>query len=134
MKVMPVTDTISDFLARVRNAGAAKHKTVDIPCSKIKLGIAKILKEQGYVKDYEKIDDGVQGLIRITLRYYRRDNAIKKMVRISKPGRRIYAPADKLPRVNNGLGIAVISTSKGVLTDKQARKFNVGGEVLCTIW
>lgn len=131
---MPVTDTISDFLTRVKNAGAAKHKTVEIPCSKIKLGIAKILKEEGYINDFEKIDDGVQGLIKVTMRYFKRENAIKKIRRISKPGRRIYAAADSLPRVNNGLGVAIISTSKGVLTDKQAKKFNVGGEVLCTIW
>lgn len=131
---MPVTDTISDFLTRIRNAGAAKHKTVEIPCSKIKLGIANILKEEGYISDFEKIDDGVQGSIKVTIRYYKRNNAIKKIIRISKPGRRVYASADKLPRVNNGLGIAIISTSKGVLTDKQAKKFNVGGEVLCTIW
>jgi small subunit ribosomal protein S8 len=131
---MPVTDTISDFLTRIRNAGAAKHKTVEIPCSKTKLGIAKILKEEGYISDFEKIEDGIQGSIKVTMRYYRSENAIKKVIRISKPGRRIYAAADNLPRVNNGLGIAIISTSKGVLTDKKAKKFNVGGEVLCTIW
>lgn len=131
---MPVTDKISDFLTRIRNAGAAKHKTVDIPCSNMKLELAKILKENGYIADYEKIDDNVQGTIRISLRYYRRDHAIKELIRISTPGRRFYVPADKLPRVRNGLGISIISTSRGVLSDKQARKLNVGGEVLCTIW
>jgi small subunit ribosomal protein S8 len=131
---MPVTDTIADFLARIRNAGAAKHKTVDIPGSKLKLAVAEILKEQGFISDVEVITEGPQTTLRVTLRYYRREPVIRKMIRISKPGRRIYAPADKLPRVKNGLGIAIISTSRGVLTDKSARKLNVGGEVLCTIW
>jgi small subunit ribosomal protein S8 len=131
---MAVTDTISDFLTRIRNAGQAKHKMVDIPCSKLKLGIAEIMKEQGYVSDYEKIDDGLQGVIRVHLRYFNREPAFRKLTRISKPGRRVYSPADQLPRVKNGLGIAIISTSKGVMTDKEARKQNVGGEVLCTIW
>lgn len=131
---MPVTDTIADFLTRIRNAGQAKHKTVDIPCSKLKLALAAILKDQGFVADFEKVDDGVQGVIRVSLRYYNRQPAFRELKRISKPGRRLYAPADKLPRVNNGLGIAIVSTSRGVMTDKQARKLNVGGEVLCTIW
>jgi small subunit ribosomal protein S8 len=131
---MPVTDTVSDFLTRIRNAGQAKHKTTSVPASKLKVAIAKILKEQGYISDYEFIDDGLQGNIQVTLRYYKREPAIKNMKKVSKPGRRIYAPADKIPRVKNGLGIAIISTSKGVMTDKQARIENVGGEVLCTIW
>lgn len=131
---MPVTDTIADFLARIRNAGAAKHKTVDIPGSKLKLAVAEILKEQGFISDVAVITEGPQTTLRVTLRYYRREPVIRKMIRVSKPGRRIYAPADKLPRVKNGLGIAIISTSRGVLTDKSARKLNVGGEVLCTIW
>lgn len=131
---MPVTDTISDFLTRIRNAGAARHKTVEAPCSNLKLAVASILKEQGYITDFEKVDDGVQGTIKVTMRYFNREPVIKKIIRVSKPGRRIYASADKLPRVKNGLGIAIISTSKGVMSDKQARKFNVGGEVLCTIW
>ncbi len=131
---MPVTDKIADFLTRIRNAGAAKHKTVDIPASRLKMDIASILKENGYIADFEKIDDSVQGTIRITLRYYQREHAIREMKRISKPGRRAYASADQLPRVRNGLGISIISTSKGVMSDKQARKYNVGGEVLCTIW
>jgi len=131
---MPVTDTISDFLTRIRNAGKAKHKTTEVPASKLKLAIAKILKEQGYINDYEFVDDGLQGKIVVKLRYYKRQSAIKEIRRVSKPGRRVYSPADKLPRVKNGLGIAIISTSRGVMTDKQARIENVGGEVLCTIW
>jgi len=131
---MPVTDTISDFLVRIKNAGIAKHKTVDVPFSKLKYSIARILKEQGFISDFEKIDDGVQGILRITLRYYQGQLVIKKFQRVSKPGRRVYAPVDKLPRVYNGLGLAIISTSKGVLTDKEAKKLNIGGEVLFTVW
>lgn len=131
---MPVTDKIADLLTRIRNAGAAKHKTVDIPASRLKMDIASILKEYGYIADFEKIDDSVQGTIRITLRYYQREHAIKEMIRISKPGRRVYASVDKLPRVRNGLGISIISTSKGVMSDKKARQNKLGGEVLCTIW
>ncbi|NLO19290.1 MAG: 30S ribosomal protein S8 [Ignavibacteria bacterium] len=131
---MPVTDSISDFLTRIRNAGNAKHKTVEIPYSNMKFSIARILKDQGYISDFEKIEDNIQGAIRITLRYYNRKNAILEMKRISKPGRRVYSSADKLPRVKNGLGIAIISTSHGIMTDKEARRSNFGGEVLCTIW
>lgn len=131
---MPVTDTISDFLTRIRNAGAAKHKTVDIPYSKMKFAIAGILKDQGYITDFFKIEDGVQGTIRITLRYYNREHAIKEIKRVSVPGRRLYSAVDKLPRVNNRLGIAVISTSSGIMTEKEAQKLNVGGEVLFTVW
>ncbi len=131
---MPVTDTVSDFLTRIRNAAQAKHKETEVPASKLKLAIAKILKEQGYISGYEFIDDNLQGKIVVTLRYYKREPAIKELKKVSKPGRRIYAPAGRLPRVKNGLGIAIISTSKGVMTDKQARVNNVGGEILCTIW
>lgn len=131
---MPVTDSIADFMTRIRNAGAANHKTVDIPHSKLKWAIAEILKDQGYIENCEEIPNEIQGTIRITLRYYNRQPAIKEFIRISKPGRRIYAPADKLPRIRNGLGTAIISTSKGVLADKQARKYNVGGEILCSVW
>ncbi|MDQ1265584.1 MAG: small subunit ribosomal protein [Bacteroidota bacterium] len=131
---MPVTDSISDFLTRIRNASGAKHKTVDVPYSNLKFAIAKILKEQGYIGDYEKIEGNVQGIIRVTLRYFNREPAIKKIIRISTPGRRIYAPADRLPRIKNGLGISIISTSKGVLSDKEARKINMGGEILCSVW
>ena len=121
---MPVTDSISDFLTRIRNAGNAKHKTVEIPYSNMKFSIARILKDQGYISDFEKIEDNIQGAIRITLRYYNRKNAILEMKRISKPGRRVYSSADKLPRVKNGLGIAIISTSHGIMTVKEARLSN----------
>ncbi len=131
---MPVTDKISDFLTRIRNAGTAGHKTVEIPFSGFKFAIAKILKEQGFIADYAKIDDSIQGTIKITLRYFNRQPAINESIRISKPGRRTYAPVDKLPRVRNGLGLSIISTSKGVMSDKEARRQNIGGEVLFTIW
>jgi len=131
---MPVTDTISDFLTRIRNAGNAKHKTVDIPYSGIKFAIAGILKEQGFIADFEKIDNDVQGTIRLTLKYYNREPVIKETIRVSKPGRRLYTSADKLPRVRNGLGLSIITTSKGVMSDKEARRQKVGGEVLFTIW
>ncbi len=131
---MPVTDSIADFITRIRNAGRAGHKTVDAPFSNMKMGIAALLKEQGFITDFEKIEEGVQGAIRVQLRYYKRKPVIKSIVRISKPGRRVYVPADRLPRVNNGLGIAIISTSHGIMTGKQARKIHIGGEVLCTVW
>ena len=131
---MPVTDKISDFITRIRNAGAAGHKTVEAPYSNLKFAIAEILKDNGFIADVEKIDDGVQGTIKLTLKYYQKQPVIKELKRVSKPGRRVYVPADKLPRVKNGLGTAIISTSKGVLSDKQARKENVGGEVLITVW
>lgn len=131
---MPVSDSIADFITRIRNAGQAGHKTVDAPASKVKANIAALLKDQGFITDYEKIEDGVQGSIRVHLKYFKRKPVIKKIVRISKPGRRVYVPVDKLPRVNNGLGIAIISTSHGIMTGKQARKSNIGGEVICTVW
>lgn len=131
---MPVTDVISDFLTRVRNAGAARHKTVDTPYSNLKYNIASILKQQGYIEDFEKLEEGPQGTLRVTLRYYQREPAFRHIAKVSKPGRRVYKNAKSLPRVKNGLGIAVVSTSKGVMSDKEARKMNVGGEVLCTIW
>ncbi|MFP4527554.1 MAG: 30S ribosomal protein S8 [Candidatus Kapaibacterium sp.] len=131
---MPVTDKISDYLTRIRNAGIAGHKTVDIPCSNLKMAISEILKNQGFISDFEKIDEGPQGLLRVTLRYYQRKPAFREMKRISTPGRRVYAAAGRLPRIKNGLGVSVISTSKGIMTDKEARKYNVGGEVLFSIW
>ncbi|MCX6152972.1 MAG: 30S ribosomal protein S8 [Candidatus Kapabacteria bacterium] len=131
---MPVSDSIADLLARIRNAGSAKHKTLDTPFSNTKFAISQILKDQGYISNCEKIEEGVQGSIRITLRYYNREHAIVNIKRISKPGRRIYMPADRLPRVNNGLGTTIISTSHGVMSDKQARLQNLGGEVLCSVW
>ncbi|MCK5741191.1 MAG: 30S ribosomal protein S8 [Chlorobi bacterium] len=131
---MPVTDSVSDFLTRIRNAGQAGHKSLEMPASKMKASIASILADQGFIKSYEKTDDGIQGTIKIALRYFKGKSVILKMTRISKPGRRVYASVEELPRVQNGLGIAIISTSKGVMTDKLARKEKVGGEVLCTIW
>lgn len=131
---MPVTDQIADYLTRIRNAGNAGHRSVDIPFSKVKFNISELLKDQGYIADYEKVEDGVQGAIRVYLKYYNRKPVIKKIDRVSKPGRRVYVGSDNLPRVNNGLGIAIISTSKGIMTGKQATKYNVGGEVLCTVW
>lgn len=132
---MQITDPIADMLTRIRNASAAKHESVDIPASGMKKSIAKILLEEGYIKNVQNIDDGGQGVIRITLKYGAgKERAISGLRRVSKPGLRVYAPAQELPKVLRGLGIAVISTSKGVMTDKQARSQNVGGEVLAFIW
>lgn len=131
---MPVSDTIGDFLTRLRNGQRAKHKTVDAPASKIKESIAAILKEQGFIADYERINDNVQGTLRVRLRYHNGAPAIREVKRISRPGIRRYAGAEDLPKVYNGLGIAIISTSQGLMTDKQARQKGVGGEVLCTLW
>jgi small subunit ribosomal protein S8 len=131
---MPVSDTIADFLTRIRNASAAKHKVVEVPCSNLKLAIAQILKDQGYIAEFEKVENAHQGVLHIKLRYYLGQPVIREIRRISKPGRRVYAPADGLPRVRNGLGIAIVSTPRGVMSDKEARRENVGGEVLCTIW
>lgn len=131
---MPVTDSIADFITRIRNAGQAGHKYVEIPASKIKLGISEILKDQGFIEDVEFNDNGIQGNIKLTLRYYQREPVIRQIKRISKPGRRVYSSVNNLPRVKNGLGIAVLSTSHGVMTSKQAKTKNIGGEVLCSVW
>ena len=132
---MQITDPIADMLTRIRNAGAARHATVDVPASKMKKAIAQILLDEGYIKAYEVVEDGVQGTIKITLKYTaNREKAISGLRRVSKPGLRVYAGADELPRVLKGLGIAIISTSKGVMTDKQAREAHIGGEVLAFIW
>ena len=132
---MNTTDPIADMLTRIRNANNAKFKTVDVPASKMKKSIAETLVEEGYIKSFEEINDGAQGILRITLKY---DENGKKVIaglkRISKPGLRIYASKDELPKVLNGLGIALISTSKGIVTDKKARELGVGGEVLAYIW
>ena len=132
---MNTTDPIADMLTRIRNASNSKHKTVDIPASNVKRAIAEILFKEGYIKSYEEIKDDTQGIIRIALKY---DEKGKKIIagikRISKPGLRIYASKDELPKVLNGLGIALISTSKGIKTDKEARQLGVGGEVLAYIW
>ena len=132
---MHITDPIADMLTRIRNAGTAKHETVDVPASKMKISIAQILLDEGYIKGFQIIDDGTQGIIRITLKYLPgKQRVIQGLRRVSKPGLRVYAGADELPRVLNGLGIAIISTSKGVMTDKDARKLHVGGEVLAFVW
>ena len=132
---MQITDVIADMLTRIRNASSAKHETVDIPASGTKKAIADILCEEGYVAGYQIIEDGKQGIIRITLKYAaNKKKVISGLKRLSKPGLRIYASKEDLPRVLRGLGIAIISTSKGIMTDKKARQNNVGGEVLAYIW
>lgn len=131
---MQITDPIADMLTRIRNASAAKHATVDIPASNMKKAIAEILLEEGYIKNYQLVNDGVQGIIKITLKYNGNEKAITGLRRVSKPGLRMYAGADELPQVLKGLGIAIISTSKGVMTDKKARQAHVGGEVLAFVW
>ena len=132
---MQITDPIADMLTRIRNAGAAKHDTVDVPASKMKKSIAQILLDEGYIKNFQVIEDGIQGVIRITLKYNQnKEKVITGLRRVSKPGLRVYVGADELPRVLRGLGIAIISTSKGVMTDKKAREAHIGGEVLAFIW
>ena len=130
-----LTDPIADMLTRIRNANHQRHATVDIPASKIKLAIAEILKEEGYIADYEVIEENVQGTIHISLKYINeKERVITGIRRISKPGLRIYVNSNELPTVLGGLGIAIISTSNGIMTDKEARKQKVGGEVLCYVW
>ena len=132
---MQITDPIADMLTRIRNANSAKHETVDVPASNLKKAIAKILLDEGYIKSYEVVEDGTQGVIRIQLKYLAgKEKVISGLRRVSKPGLRVYAGADELPRVLKGLGIAIISTSKGVMTDKTARANHVGGEVLAFVW
>ena len=132
---MQISDVIADMLTRIRNANDAKHQTVDVPASNMKKAIADILLAEGYIKSYQVIEDGKQGIIRITLKYLPgKEKAIQGLRRVSKPGLRVYAGAYELPRVLKGLGIAIISTSKGVMTDKEARKAHVGGEVLAFVW
>ncbi len=132
---MHITDPIADMLTRVRNANSAKHESVEVPASNMKKAIAQILLEEGYIKNYQIIDDDKQGMIKITLKYgENKQKVITGLKRISKPGLRVYASRDELPRVLRGLGIAIISTSKGIMTDKKARSENVGGEVLAFVW
>ena len=133
---MNVTDPIADMLTRIRNANSAKHETVDIPASNMKKAIAQILVDEGYVKEYKVIEDGKQGVIRITLKYQgpSRTPVLMGLRRVSKPGLRIYSSSEDMPKVMKGIGTAIVSTSKGVMTDKAARKENVGGEVLAFIW
>ena len=132
---MQITDPVADMLTRIRNANSAKHETVDVPASNLKKAIAQILLDEGYIKSFQVIEDGTQGVIRIALKYLPgKEKVITGLRRVSKPGLRVYAGADELPRVLKGLGIAIISTSKGVMTDRAARANHVGGEVLAFVW
>ena len=133
---MQITDPIADMLTRIRNANNAKHDTVDVPASNMKKSIAQILLDEGYIKNFQLIDGDTQGVIRISLKYAQpgKEKVISGLRRVSKPGLRVYAGADELPRVLKGLGIAIVSTSKGVMTDKKAREAHVGGEVLAFVW
>ena len=132
---MQITDTIADLLTRIRNANTAKHATVDVPASRVKKDITQILVDEGYVKGFQLIEDGKQGVIRITLKYGdKKSPVITGLRRVSKPGLRIYSSCADMPKVRKGLGIAIVSTSKGIVTDKKARELNVGGEVLAYIW
>lgn len=132
---MQITDTIADILTRIRNANSAKHATVDVPASNMKKSITQILVDEGYVKSFQLIEDGKQGIIRITLKYGdNKSQVITGLRRVSKPGLRIYSSCEDMPKVMKGLGVALVSTSKGIMTDKKARELNVGGEVLAFIW
>ena len=131
---MQMSDVIADMLTRIRNANDAKHESVEIPASNMKKAIADILVNEGYIKGYQIIDDNKQGIIKVTLKYVGKQKAITGLKRVSKPGLRIYANCEDMPKVMNGLGIAIVSTSKGVMTDKEARKNNVGGEILAFVW
>jgi len=132
---MQITDPVADMLTRIRNANSAKHDTVDVPASKLKKAIAQILLDEGYIKSYTVEDNGNQGIIHITLKYMgKKEQVISGLRRVSKPGLRVYAGAEELPRVLRGLGIAIVSTSQGVMTDKKARQLHIGGEVLAFVW
>ena len=132
---MHITDPVADMLTRIRNANNAKHETVDVPASNMKKSIAQILLDEGYIKSFQVVDDGTQGTIRITLKYNAgKEKVISGLRRVSKPGLRVYAGAEELPKVLKGLGIAIVSTSKGVMTDKKARENHIGGEVLAFVW
>ena len=132
---MVMTDPIADFLTRIRNANMVMHEKVESPASKTKSALAEILKNEGFIKDYEQIEDGKQGIIRVYLKYgSNREKVISGLKRISKPGLKVYCKKDEIPKVLGGLGIAVISTSKGIMTDKEARKLGLGGEVICYVW
>ena len=132
---MQISDVIADMLTRIRNANNAKHETVDVPASNLKKSIAQILADEGYIRSYQVVEDGKQGIIRITLKYVQgKQKVIHGIRRVSKPGLRIYSNCEDMPKVMNGLGLAIVSTSKGVMTDKKARQANVGGEVLAFVW
>jgi len=132
---MSMTDPIADMLTRIRNANMVKHQKVDIPSSAIKVNIASVLKQEGYIKNYKVISDNLQGVLRVYLKYIdEKDSVINEIKRISKPGGRVYVKADEIPAVKSGLGIVILSTSKGVVTDSAARKAGLGGEIICTVW
>ncbi len=132
---MQITDTIADLLTRIRNASSAKHATVDVPASNVKKAITEILLNEGYIKGYQVVEDGKQGIIRITLKYdENRTPVISGIKRVSKPGLRIYSSCEDMPKVMKGLGVAIVSTSKGIVTDKKARELGVGGEILAFVW
>ena len=131
---MVMTDPIADMLTRIRNANQAKHEVVEMPASRLKLEILEVLKNEGYITEYEKVEDGTQGVIKVTLKYVNKERVIKGIKRISKPGLRVYAKSTELPQVLNGLGVAIISTSNGVMTDREARKNKLGGEVVAFVW
>lgn len=132
---MQITDTIADLLTRIRNASSAKHATVDIPASNVKKAITEILLAEGYIKGYQVVEDGKQGIIRITLKYdENKASVITGIRRVSKPGLRIYSSCEDMPKVMKGLGVAIVSTSKGIVTDKKARELGVGGEILAFVW
>ncbi len=131
---MVMTDPIADMLTRIRNANQAKHENVTMPASRLKLEILAVLKNEGYISEYEKVEDGKQGIIKVTLKYNNKDRVIKGIKKISKPGLRVYAKSSELPKVLNGLGIAIISTSNGIMTDREARSKKLGGEVIAFVW
>ena len=132
---MQITDTVADLLTRIRNASSARHATVDIPASNVKKAITEILLNEGYIKAYQVVDDGKQGIIRITLKYdENKTSVISGIRRVSKPGLRIYSSCEDMPKVMKGLGVAIVSTSKGIVTDKKARELGVGGEILAFVW
>jgi len=132
---MVMTDPIADMLTRIRNANQMKHKTVGVPASKLKAEILSVLKREGYITDFERLNDGVQGTLKVTLKYLQNEErVIRGLKKISKPGLRVYAKTDDVPKVLNGLGIAIISTSRGLMTDRAARKQKIGGEVLAYVW
>ena len=131
---MAMTDPIADMLTRISNANQMKHPTVDVPASRLKLEVLRVLKEEGYISDYEKKEDNKQGVITVTLKYVEKERVIKGIKRISKPGLRVYAKKEELPKVLNGLGVAIVSTPGGVMSDREARKKNLGGEIIAFVW
>ncbi len=131
---MVMTDPIADMLTRIRNANQAKHESVTMPASRLKLEILSVLKNEGYISEYEKVEDGKQGVIKVTLKYIGKERVIKGLKKISKPGLRVYAKSSELPKVLNGLGVAIISTSNGIMTDREARSKKLGGEVIAFVW